>query len=229
MANLVLVLGKTSTGKSRSMKNLDPSKTYIINCKDKDLPFKTGRINYNREKKNIMFVNQWEKIVKLLMNIPEAKPEVTTIILDDARYIMENEYIDRANEVGYSKFTQLGQHMAAVIETAATIGTKALNVYMMLHTDDVINGTNIITYKAKLVGKLVEDHFDPMEQATVCLFTYAQTSQAGTKYFFVTNKTNVDGVVIPAKSPEEMFPDIMIENDLALVNKYIHDYYKEVE
>ena len=226
MANLVLVLGKTSSGKSRSIKNLDPTKTYIINILGKDLPFKKGRTDYNRDKKNMKQVGEWDEVLKLIGQIPVSKPEVNSIIIDDARYIMENEFIKRATEVGYNKFVQLGQHMAQILELSRNIGDKNLDIFMMLHTDDIMNGTNIVSYKAKLVGKLVEDHFDPMEQVTICLFTNVVNSQSGTAYQFITNKTNIDGIMIPAKSPEEMFPLIM-DNDLQLVKEHIQKYYKE--
>ncbi len=227
MANLVLVLGKTSSGKSRSIKNLDPTKTYIINVLGKDLPFRKGRVDYNREAKNIKQVSEWSEVLKIINTIGTNKPEINSIIIDDARYIMENEFISRATEVGYTKFTQLGQHMAQILELSRTVGTNQLDIFMMLHTDDITNGTNIVSYKAKLVGKLVEDHFDPMEQVTICLFTHVTSSQDGTKYQFITNKTNIDGITIPAKSPEEMFP-LFMENDLQLVKQSIQEYYKEV-
>jgi hypothetical protein len=171
-------------------------------------------------------VSDWDEVLKLIGQIPVSKPEVNSIIIDDARYIMENEFIKRATEVGYTKFTQLGQHMAQILELSRNIGDKNLDIFMMLHTDDVMNGTNIVSYKAKLVGKLVEDHFDPMEQVTICLFTNVVNSQTGTAYQFITNKTNIDGIMIPAKSPEEMFPLIM-DNDLQLVKEHIQKYYKE--
>jgi hypothetical protein len=226
MANMIVVMGKTGTGKSRSMKNLDPTKTYLINCLGKDLPFRTGRADYKPEKNNYKEVNQWDEVIKTIQRIVEKRPEVNTIVIDDARYIMETEFIARANEGGYTKYTVLGQHMIAVLETARTISNKELNIYMMLHTDDVANGNTIFTYKPKLVGQLVENHFDPIELVTICLLTEVKISQKDTEYSFITNRTNINGVIIPAKSPEEMFP-LSIENDLALVNKYIHDYYKE--
>lgn len=226
MANLILIMGKTGTGKSRSIKNLDPNKTYVINCMNKDLPFKGARTQYNREKKNINNINDWETVSKAMEQILKLKPETNTIIIDDVRYIMENEFIGRATEVGYTKFTQLGQHMIHVLNTAKNIGDSNVDIFLMFHTDDIYNGTNIVGYKPKLVGKLVEDHFDPIELVTICLVTHVEISEGKNNYYFITNKTNIDGISIPAKSPEDMFP-LMIENDLSLVKEHIHKYYKE--
>lgn len=228
MANLILINGKTGTGKSRAIKNLDPDKTYVINVTGKDLPFPGARKMYNRERKNMNHITKWDKLVDTLNAIPKLRPEVNTIIIDDARHIMENEFIERATEVGYTKFTQLGQHMVQIFLAVKEIGNEDMDVFMMFHTDDIVNGTSITSVKAKLVGKLVEDHFDPYELATICLFTNTQYTEGKTTYRFITNLTNIDGITIPAKSPEGMF-DLVIENDLAIVKDKIHKYYKGEE
>lgn len=227
MANIILIMGETGTGKSRSIKNLEPDKTYIVNCMNKDLPFKGARGMYNREKRNINGTNDWETVIKVLRQVIQVKPEITSIIIDDARYIMETEFIRRATEVGYSKFTQLGQHMIEVLNTAKDLGDNNLDVFIVFHTDDVYNGQNKIGLKPKLVGKLVEEHFDPIELATIVLMTNTRMEEGKPIYEFITNRTNIDGVTIPAKSPEEMFP-LVIENDLQLVKELIHNYYKEI-
>ncbi len=224
MANLVLVLGKTTSGKSRSIINLPPEKTYIINCLGKDLPFKGARALYNRQRTNINDTKDYKTVIRALNKLPELKPEVNTVIIDDARHIMESEYLARATEVGYTKFTQLGQHMIEVFEAAKAM-PDTIDVFIMLHTDDVTNGQDIVSMKAKLVGSLVENHFDPMEIATICLITYVQIYEGSTSYKFATNKQNIAGVDYPAKSPEGMFEDLLIDNDLLFVKETIHKYY----
>lgn len=224
MANLILVMGKTKSGKSTAIKNLDPVKTYIINPLDKDLPFKGGRSLYSREKKNIKAVNNWKEVVNILNALPKASPEVDTVIIDDIRHIMEAEFIERALEIGYGKFTQLGQHMIEVFKAAKGFKDNNSNVYMLFHTDDVYNDKNLVTYKAKLVGKLVEEHFDPMELVTISLVTCINMDEDKIQYQFATNRTNFNGVEIPAGSPEGMF-DLFIPNDYDYVNKKIKEYY----
>lgn len=224
MANLTLIMGKTTSGKSRSIINLDSAKTYIINCLGKDLPFKSARKLYNIENKNIRETKDYKNVIDILKVLPKQKPEINTVIIDDARHIMESEYIARATEVGYTKFTQLGQHMIEVFETAKKLPDN-IDVFIMLHTDDVTNGQNIVELKAKLVGRLVEEHFNPMEIVTICLFTYVKISEGSVSYHFVTNKTNLDGIDYPAKSPEGMFNSLLIQNDLLLVKNSIKEYY----
>ena len=217
-------MGKTTTGKSRSIINLPPEKTYIINCLGKDLPFKGARELYNRQKTNINETKDYRTVIKALKRLPELKPEVDTVIIDDARHIMESEYLARATEVGYTKFTQLGQHMIEVFEAAKAMPDN-IDVFIMLHTDDITNGQEIIGMKAKLVGKLVEDHFNPMEIVTVTLITHVQISEGAVAYRFATNKQNLEGIDYPAKSPEGMFEELLIDNDLLFVKEAIHKYY----
>ena len=159
---------------------------------------------------------------------PEQKKPIKTIVLDDIRYVMENEFIERALEIGYTKFTQIGQHMVEILTKARNMADKELDIFLLMHTDDVFSGPNIVKYKAKLVGKLVEEHFDPLEMVTIALFTNVKYNPGKpTEFSFITNRTNLDGITIPAKSPEDMF-DLEIENDLQLVKNKIHEYYKEV-
>lgn len=100
MANICMVLGKTGTGKSTSIRNLDPASTVIINPLGKKLPFKGGSKSYNTESKNLFHVESHSDIIALLNNINTSAPHVKTVIIDDAIYIMRKEYFARAKESG---------------------------------------------------------------------------------------------------------------------------------
>ena len=225
MANVILVLGKTSSGKSTSMENLDPNKTYLINCLGKRLPFKGGMKHYTAENKNIKNTKDYQTVIKVLNAIPAQKPEIDSIIIDDARHIMEDEFVRRAAEVGYTKFTEIGKHMIMVMETAKQLPDN-IDVFIILHTDEVLNEQKIIEYRAKLVGKLVGEHFDPLEIATMAFFTYVKMTNGKPEYYFVTNRREFEGITYPAKSPPEML-EALIPNDLKLVKDSINKYYKE--
>ena len=51
-SKLIGIVGQTGTGKSTSIKHLDPKETYIINVAKKELPFKGADKLYNVENKN---------------------------------------------------------------------------------------------------------------------------------------------------------------------------------
>ena len=53
MANLIMILGESGTGKSTSIENLDPKETFIIQVVNKPLPFRGYKTKYSlRNKEN---------------------------------------------------------------------------------------------------------------------------------------------------------------------------------
>lgn len=100
MANAVIILGKSGTGKSSSIKNLDPKSTLIINVLGKRLPFKGSKSLYNADNKNMFQLEDYQQVQSLLQNIDKGAPHVKNIIIDDAIYVMRKEYFKRAKETG---------------------------------------------------------------------------------------------------------------------------------
>lgn len=103
MSNFVLILGKSGTGKSTSIKSLDPKETVVINVLGKRLPFKGSMAMYNTENKNLFKVKDWNSICNLLTSIDEKAKHVKNVIIDDACYIMREEFFDRSKERGFDK------------------------------------------------------------------------------------------------------------------------------
>lgn len=100
MANVCMLLGKSGTGKSTSVKTLDPKETVVINVLKKRLPFKGSNALYNKENKNLFEIDDHTQAVALLNSIDKQAPHVRNIIIDDMIYIMRKEYFKRAKETG---------------------------------------------------------------------------------------------------------------------------------
>jgi predicted kinase len=83
MSNLVLVMGESGSGKSTSVKSLDPKETIVFNILGKRLPFKGSAANYNDENKNIFKIEKYDTILTYLDSINTKKPEVKNIVIDD--------------------------------------------------------------------------------------------------------------------------------------------------
>jgi len=225
MGKIVIVLGPSGSGKSRSIVNLNPEETVVVNVLRKDLPFKKSRAIYSSENKNMTYLDDHANICNFIKFIDTQKPNTNTIIIDDARYIMEKELFKRAKETGYAKFTEIAQHFQQVIETAET-SRQNLTVILMLHDDDVINDKTIVSKKVRSVGKMVEEHYNPLEVVDICLYckpSFGKNNQP--IYQFYTTKSIVDNVEYPAKTPEGMFSTPTIPNDLKLVIDAIKEYY----
>lgn len=100
MANCVIILGKSGTGKSTSIKGLDPKETVIINTLKKRLPFKGSNSMYNTENKNLFNIDDYTSVINYLTNISQKATYVKNVVLDDSIYVMRKEYFKRAKETG---------------------------------------------------------------------------------------------------------------------------------
>lgn len=221
----VIVLGSTGSGKSRSVINLDPDKTVIINVLNKPLPFRKSSEKFSEEKGNLLYLEDWRYITEVIDSISKEGGDINCIVIDDARYIMEKELFDRVNETGYNKFTTLAQHFQAIVK--ATERTRNdLAVVFMMHDDDVYDDKKMVGKKCKLSGKMIEEHYNPMEVVPICLYCQCTFDKSGNAvHEFVTRQSRINGVVIPAKTPEDMFGTAAIPNDLNLVLEAIKEYY----
>ena len=156
MANAVIVLGKSGTGKSTSIKTLNPEETIIINVLGKRLPFKGSNAMYSTEKKNSFQVDGYVDVQNLLSTIGDKLPHIKNIVIDDAIYIMRKEFFSRAKEGGYGKYTELAQHFQSIIQTIERLRVD-LNVFLMLHSEDVQSDKTTIGYKVSTIGALIDN------------------------------------------------------------------------
>lgn len=225
MSNLVIVLGASGTGKSTSIKTLNPEETVVINVLGKDLPFKGSRVNYTREKLNNIQSSNWEQIRSMLQSISTNKPNVKNIVIDDAIYIMRTEFFDRSKERGFDKYNELADHFRRIIAEGSNLRSD-ITVFMMLHTEPVDADGSIIGYKASTVGKLLDKMYNPLESVSITLFSQPKYDEKGNPQFgFWTHPMKVNGIEIPAKSPAEMFDEDFIPNSLQYVLDKMNEYY----
>lgn len=224
MARVIIVMGPTGSGKSASIEKLSSKETFMINVLGKPLPFKGSMKSYSKENKNHVVTSGYKETISYL-EAAGKQPHIKNIILDDARHIMVEEFFKRALEPGYGKFAQLGQHFQQVIQAAKDIQDDK-NVVIILHDDDKESEGRVIEKKPKLVGKLVEDQYNPLEVVSVCLYSSVTFDDKGmANYRFITNRTMINNIIIPAKSPQGMFSELSIPNDLAIVFKAADEYY----
>ena len=225
MANIIMLLGKSGTGKSTSIKGLDSKETVVINVLGKRLPFKGSNALYNKENKNIFQKETYTDIISLVQNISDKATYVKNIILEDLIYVMRKEYFSRAREVGYGKYTELAQHFQQIISTCEKL-REDLNVFMILHSEDVQSDKTTTGYKVSTVGNLVDNCYNPLEVVPMVLYSSVKYDDKGnTQYGFYTHRCKEGVVEIPAKTPDEMFDEDFIPNDLGYVVKKMNEYY----
>jgi len=221
-SKLIGIVGPTGTGKSTSIKHLDPKETYIINVAKKELPFKGADKLYNADNKNYKEIDDANEITRWLKTISEKAPHIKNIVIEDSNYIMGFNLMEKATETGFTKFTLMARDMVDLFRTARKLRDD-LKVFYFTHPETVEDGGEIIGYKIKTAGKMIDSQIGLEGLLTICLYTHVEETKDGaSNYYFVTNKFRK----YPAKSPDGMFTEIKVPNNLKLVSDTIDEYYK---
>lgn len=199
----VLVLGESGTGKSTSMRNLDPKHVALIQVIKKPLPFRSiGWMPYVSD--------SWETIKKAMSKAANGGRK--RIVVDDFQYLMANEFMRSHNIKGFDKFTEIAFHAWDVLRHAQELPDD-VRVYFLSHTATDDQGHT----KAKTIGKMLDEKITVEGLFTIVL----RTLRNDQGYFFTTENNGFDTV----KSPLGMFEQKQIDNDLNAVDRAIVEYY----
>ena len=202
MAIPVLILGQSGTGKSYSMKNFKEDEICLISVQKSLLPFR-------KKFTDTVVTDSYTEIIKAV-----KKTDKKVIVIDDTQYLMCNEFMRRATEKGYDKFTEIAQNFWSLVVQEVNNLPDDVIVYLLCHTATDENGVE----KMKTIGKLVDEKITPEGLFTIVLKTAVSDGQ----YYFITQNNGKDTV----KSPEEMFTTYAINNDLKYVDEKIRNYYE---
>ena len=226
MAEIVMILGESGSGKSASLRNFKPGEVCVLNVAGKRLPFR----------------NEFGQAVVNLSQLPSIGARYDTIlhivrsgkyqryVIDDSQYLLSFELFDRALERGYDKFVEMAKHFYDLItgcQMSYTIWERGKDklwvdtgkplpdttVYFLHHTDRDDGGC----IKAKTIGKMIDEKLNLAGLFTTVLLAGTD----GTDHWF---QTHGDGLSV-VKSPMDMFKEDRIPNDLALVDKTIREFY----
>lgn len=211
MSITTLILGESGTGKTASLRNLNPADTLLVQVVKKPLPFRSSGWGYFDKEKNpagnIFVTDRWDQIIAI-----SRKTKRQVIVIDDFQYVLANEFMRRTDEKGYDKFTEIGRHTWEVLQALNTL-PDGVRVYIPWHTDISESGRA----KAKTIGKMLDEKITIEGLFTIVLRTAVIDGQ----YFFCTKNSGADTV----KTPMGLFADDRIDNDLASVDAAICDYY----
>ncbi len=195
----ILLIGKSGSGKSTSLRNFKKDEIAVVNVLGKPLPFKTD-INAPKS-------DNYDAILKAI-----AKTERKTIVIDDANYLITNEFMNKTSVKGFDKYNELANNFWNLINGIKNIeGGKT--VYLIMHEDTDENGN----VKPKTIGKLLDDKVNIQGMFTICIRSMFENGN----YIFRL-KTNGQDCV---KTPFGMFNEESMENDLKEFDKVVREYY----
>ena len=213
MAIPVLIIGKSGSGKTYSLKNFQPDKVGVISVEKGRLPFKTEiktikvpKDPTQGEARDAAALNQ-AKYIWIMKAIERAKAKA--IVIDDSQYLLVNELFDRTYEKGYDKFTSMAAKFRELIHFVNDLDDDKKIVYFLHHSETDADGRE----KVKTIGKMLDEKLTVEGCFDIVIYC------ADHKFFTQANGQST------AKTPEGMF-DLEIPNDLKAVDTAIREYYE---
>lgn len=211
MSIATVVIGKSGTGKSASLRNIDPETCLLIQAVDKPLPFRSaGWVRRNPENPapfNVLRTDSADEICKAL-----KKTKKKIVVIDDFQYVLANELMRRSEERGYDKFSDIARHGWDVFQSATGLPSD-VRVYILSHSDEDESGR----VKLKTIGKMLDEKIVLEGLVTMVLRTEVMDGN----YYFRTRNNGSDST----KAPMGMFADERISNDLKAVDDVVCEYY----
>lgn len=219
MGVTVSIVGFSGSGKSRSLKGLlndklqFPDDTMLIRVLRKPLPFRNKLREWDKNKKegDFIYLESGSMIAKAIEAFNKIGKK--RIIVDDSTFVMTKFFMENIQDKSWDKYSTLAEQYYNILKVAEATSDDT-RVYIVNHLDEGQYGRLLF----KTIGKLISEKVDIAAMMTIVL----QTERDETDYWFITNKRSDNDV---AKSPEEMFKEVKIPNDLGLVDKAICEYY----
>lgn len=230
----ILILGDPGSGKTTSLESLNPSETFIICSDRKGLPFKGWKKNYktiykDNGKLDLTLSNYFESnspstIVTLMKAIALQRSDIKHIVVDTITAIMENEYMLKAKEKGFDKYTDMALDTYNILTLPDSFERDDLTVIFIAHTEDNYDSEGVLKTSFKVVGgKLIGQNIKVEGRFNLVLYTEVVLKDGIPEYHFIT-QTNGKNT---CRTPKDMFEEIRISNDLKLVIDTMKAYYEE--
>ena len=203
MGNLIMVLGKSGSGKSTSLRNFRPDEVGVFSVAGKRLPF--------RSELPVVQHASYQRIMEIM-----AANRRRCYVIDDATYLMQFDNFARAKETGYAKYTEFAVAFQQLLQRASWT-SEDTNVFLLMHPDTDDMGRE----KPKTIGKMLDEKLCVEGLFPIVIDARVQQGEDGKpRHVFVTEN---DGTNL-AKAPMGMLPAVM-DNDLKAVDTAIRDYW----
>lgn len=215
MSMVICIAGESGSGKTTSLRNLDPASTFIIDADRKGLSWRSWKKHYNENNKNY-FQTSDAKDIGTTIRIIDTKEEyrhIKVLVIDTLNTIMVDDEMKRSKEKSYDKWVDLASCIWDLVAQIHML-REDLTVVCIAHTQTDRDDSGYMFTRIKTSGKKLDKLCLESKFTTVLLAKCVDG-----RYVFETNSKNST-----AKSPLGAFIDFEIDNDMAMVIKTLRDY-----
>ena len=153
MANVICIAGESGSGKTTSLRNLNPAETYIIDADKKGLSWRGWKKYYSIENKNYYTTDRPLKVRTIMDAVNERRPEIKTLVIDTIGSIMVADEMRRMKEKGYDKWQDLAQCIWDIVDSALMYRPD-LTVIFIAHTQTERDDSGFLFTRIKQAVKI---------------------------------------------------------------------------
>ena len=215
MSKVICIAGESGSGKTTSMRNLDPETTMYIDCDKKGLSWKGWRNQYNGEKKNYLKTDFPQVALQALKKIDkeEQYKHIRVVVVDTINGLMIADEMRRCKEKGYDKWQDLAQSIYDLIDYALTM-RDGVTIIFVAHTQTDHDDNGYMFTRIKTSGRKLDKITLESKFSTVLL-----SKCVDGKFLFETQAN-----FSTAKTPMGAFEEKKIDNDIVQVMKALEEY-----
>ena len=213
MSKVIGIAGESGSGKTTSMRNLDPKTTYYIDADKKGLSWKGWRKQYSKENKNYLACDDAKVVRQYIRKLAESCPKIKVIVVDTINGLMVADEMRRSKEKGYDKWVDLAACVWDLVCDCYNYRDD-LTIIFTAHTQTDHDENGYMFTRIKTSGKKLDKIALESKFTTVLL-----SKCVGGRYLFETQAKNST-----AKSPMGAFDTFEIDNDITTVINALEDY-----
>ncbi len=213
MSKVICIAGESGSGKTTSLRNLDPATTYIIDADRKGLSWKGWKANFNKEAKNYMQTSNTAIIIATLKGISGNAPHIKTVIIDTINAIMVDDEIARMKDKNFDKWQDMAMGIWQLVSETHLLRDD-LTVIFTAHTQTERDDNGFVFTRIKTSGKKLDKICIESKFTTVLI-----TKCVEGRHIFETQSRNST-----AKSPLGAFDKFEIDNDVTEVIKALEEF-----
>lgn len=213
MSKVIAIMGESGSGKTTSMRTLDPKTTYYIDADGKGLSWKGWRKQYNAENKNYTACDDAKVVRQYIKRLAEACPQIKVIVVDTINGLMVADEMRRSQEKGYDKWVDLAACVWDLVCEAHQY-REDLTIIFTAHLQTERDDSGYTFSRIKTSGKKLDKIVLESKFTTVLL-----AKCVNGRHLFETRANNST-----AKTPMGAFEELEVENDMKKILEALEEF-----